>query len=135
MIKGPYAPNSTINIQSTNVAFSDEIPTSLQTQESKTLSASSRAALFDMHYVISQTLSTLNKKYLTGVISKCIHHKTRSLDQLNLFEQRILYSIVYNKKLEFAQLFLDQMVNCITGNKKPLNVPYPHWLGLILSRK
>ncbi|CAI9296762.1 unnamed protein product [Lactuca saligna] len=27
------------------------------------------------------------------------------------------------------------MVDCITRNMKPLNVPYPRWRGLILSRK
>ncbi|CAI9300708.1 unnamed protein product [Lactuca saligna] len=27
------------------------------------------------------------------------------------------------------------MVNCITENKKPMNVTYPRWLGRIFSRK
>ncbi|KAL7586034.1 hypothetical protein Lser_V15G42258 [Lactuca serriola] len=60
--------------------------------------------------------------------------KTGSLDQRNLFEKRVLYSIVYNKRLDFAQLFLDQMIDSIIANKKPLHVPYPRWLGMILSQ-
>ncbi|CAI9282871.1 unnamed protein product [Lactuca saligna] len=37
--------------------------------------------------------------------------------------------------LFFAQLFLDQVIDCIFGNKTPTYVPYTCWLGLILSRK
>ncbi|CAI9292031.1 unnamed protein product [Lactuca saligna] len=29
---------------------------------------------------------------------------------------------------------LNKYINGITGNKKPLYAPYPHWFGLILSR-
>ncbi|CAI9293507.1 unnamed protein product [Lactuca saligna] len=71
-------------------------------------------------------------KYLTGVIGNCLGHKIGSLDELNFFEQRILFSVVYIKRLDFAQLFLDPVIDCIIGNKKL--APYPCWLGLILAR-
>ncbi|CAI9276880.1 unnamed protein product [Lactuca saligna] len=38
-----------------------------------------------------------------------------------------------NKRLDFAQLFFDQLVECITGNKTPSYVLYPHRLVLILA--
>ncbi|CAI9271293.1 unnamed protein product [Lactuca saligna] len=59
---------------------------------------------------------------------------TGSLDQLNIFEKRILYSIVCNKRHDFSQLFLDQLIDCITGNKKPTYVLYTSWIGMILVR-
>ncbi|KAL7587603.1 hypothetical protein Lser_V15G38004 [Lactuca serriola] len=74
-------------------------------------------------------------KYLTGVIGRCLGHKTGSLDQLNFFEQRILYSIVDNKKLDFAQILLDHTIKCCSRNKRPVHVPYPRWLGLMLSHE
>ncbi|CAI9259831.1 unnamed protein product [Lactuca saligna] len=73
-------------------------------------------------------------KYLSGVIGKFLRHKTGSLDQLNLFEQRILYAMTCNKRLDFAQIFFDQLVECITGSKKATYVPYPHCLAPILVR-
>ena len=42
--------------------------------------------------------------------------------------------MVYNKILDFSQLFLDQLIDCITENKKPTYVPYARWLRLILAR-
>ena len=42
--------------------------------------------------------------------------------------------MVCNKILDFAQLFLDQLVECVTGNKKSEYVSYPYWIGLILAR-
>lgn len=43
--------------------------------------------------------------------------------------------IVYNKKLDFSQIFLDQVIECISGNKRLVHVPYPRWFGLILSHE
>lgn len=72
-------------------------------------------------------------KYLTGVIGKCLRHKTRSLEQLNLFKQHIVYVMACNKKLDFAQIVFDQMVECFTENKKSADVPYPLWLVLLMA--
>lgn len=36
-----------------------------------------------------------------------------------------------HKRLDFGQLFLDQLIECVSGNKKSTYVPYPHLLGLI----
>ncbi|CAI9286295.1 unnamed protein product [Lactuca saligna] len=41
--------------------------------------------------------------------------------------------MVCNKRLDFAQLFLDQLIDCITRKKKPSYVLDPRWLGLILA--
>lgn len=70
---------------------------------------------------------------MTGVIGKCLGQKTGSLDQLNLFMLRILYAIFRDKDLNFAQLFFDQLVECISGNKRPIYVPCPCWIALILA--
>lgn len=58
-----------------------------------------------------------------------------NLVSIESLEKGIPYSIVYNKKLNFAKLFLDQMIHYFTRNKKRLNAPYQCWLGLILSCK
>lgn len=55
--------------------------------------------------------------FLTGVLGKCLTHKPRSLDQLNAFEQCILFSFIKNKQLDFTQLIFDQYVEKIKGNK------------------
>ncbi|CAI9299322.1 unnamed protein product [Lactuca saligna] len=72
-------------------------------------------------------------KYFTGVIGKCLGHKTHSLYQLNPFEQRIVYVMTCKKGLVVPQLFFDQLVECITGNKRPTYVPYPLRLALIMT--
>lgn len=41
--------------------------------------------------------------------------------------------MAYNKMLGFGQLVFDQLVKCITGNKKTTYVPYPRWFALIMD--
>ena len=48
------------------------------------------------HLVLRQCLPPA-WNYLTGVIGKCLGHKTSSLDQLNSYELKLLYCFVYNK--------------------------------------
>lgn len=72
-------------------------------------------------------------KYLTGVSGKFLGHNTGSLDQLNLFEKRIMYAMACNKRLYFSQLFFDQLVESIIGNKKLTYFPYPRFLALIMA--
>lgn len=60
--------------------------------------------------------------------------KTGSLDQFNLFEKCILYDMGHKKNLDFDQLFFDQLVECINGNKSPTYVSYPQWLALLRAR-
>ncbi|CAI9302501.1 unnamed protein product [Lactuca saligna] len=159
VVKGPHAHNSLI-IQATNVAFSDEVPRQFANLGIEDFAnpfkrCPLRYTFYDFPYpfypkkvcmfyyscVVDSHARTITRtigygwKYLTVVIGKCIGHKTGSLDQLNLFEQRILFFIMYNKRLDFAQLFIDQVISYIIGNKKPVNVPYPCWLILILSHK
>lgn len=45
-------------------------------------------------------------KFLTCVLRKCLTNIMRSLDQMNSFEQHILFSIIKNKKLDFPNLSL-----------------------------
>ncbi|CAH1432076.1 unnamed protein product [Lactuca virosa] len=70
---------------------------------------------------------------MTGVIGKCLGHKIGSLDQLNLIELRILYAIVRHKDLDFAQLFFDHLVECISGNNRPTYLSYPRWIALLFA--
>ena len=72
-------------------------------------------------------------KYLTGVIGKCLGHKTSSLDQLNTIELQILYCLVYNKRTDYARLFFDHFVHIISGTKCSNYVPYPRWLALVFD--
>lgn len=64
-------------------------------------------------------------KSLIGVLGKCLTTKIRSLDQMNTFEQCILYSVVKNKQLDFAQLIFYQMGEIIVGAKRSTHVSYP----------
>lgn len=63
-------------------------------------------------------------KYLSGVIRKCLGHKTVNIDQLNLFEICIQYTMVKNKHLDFAKLIFDQLVVSILGKKRSSFVLY-----------
>lgn len=45
-----------------------------------------------------------------------------------------MYAMAYNKRLDFAQLFFNQLVKYVTRNKNSTYVPYPCWLGLFLAR-
>ena len=58
-------------------------------------------------------------KLVTGVIGKCLGHKTGSLDQLNHLEMRILLAMVINRQLDFAWLIFDQLVGYISGKQCP----------------
>lgn len=42
------------------------------------------------------------------------------------------YGLARDKKLNFIQLFFDQLIECISGKKRPTYVPYPRWLVLFL---
>ncbi|KAL4583300.1 hypothetical protein LXL04_007870 [Taraxacum kok-saghyz] len=84
------------------------------------------------HLVLRQCFP-LGWKYFTGVIGKCLGHKTTSLDQLNVFEQQILYCLLYNKRTDYARLFFDQLVHLISGSRRSTYVPYPRWLALVLD--
>ena len=72
-------------------------------------------------------------KYLTGVIGKCLGHKTSSLDQLNSYELKILYCLVFNKRTNYAQLFFDQLMDMISATRRSNYVPFPRWIALILE--
>ena len=63
-------------------------------------------------------------KYMTGVIGKCLCYKNSSLDQLNLYELKVLYGIYLNKRIDYAQLFFDQITEFIFGRKRPSYVPF-----------
>lgn len=51
---------------------------------------------------------------------------------MNSFEQRILFSVIKNKQLDFTQLIFNQIDEIIRGNKSSTHVPYPRWFELIL---
>jgi len=72
-------------------------------------------------------------KYITGVIGKCLCYKNSSHDQLNLYELKLFYSIYLNKRIDYAQLFFDQITEFVCANKRPSYVPFPRWLSLILQ--
>ena len=73
-------------------------------------------------------------KLLTGVIGKCLGHKTGSLDQLNLFELRILHAIVADRMYDFDGLIFDHFVDTISGRARPSYVTFPRLIGLCLQR-
>lgn len=52
---------------------------------------------------------------------------------MNLFEQCIMFSVIKNKHLNFAQVIFDQMADIIGGTKRSAHVPYPRWFALILK--
>ena len=54
-------------------------------------------------------------KLLSGIIGKCLGHKTGSLDQLNLFELRILHAFVADRMYDFAGLMFDHFADTISG--------------------
>ena len=58
-------------------------------------------------------------KLLTGIIGKFLGHKTGSLDQLNLFELRILRAMVADRIYDFAGLIFDHLVDTISGKTRP----------------
>ena len=72
-------------------------------------------------------------KLLTGVIGKCLGQKTGSLDQLNLFELRILHAFVANRMYDFAGLIFDHFVETISGKSRPPYVTFPRFIGLFLQ--
>ncbi|KAL4579768.1 hypothetical protein LXL04_015933 [Taraxacum kok-saghyz] len=72
-------------------------------------------------------------KLVTGIIGKCLGHKTGSLDQLNLFELRILHALVANRMYDFAGLIFDHLVATISGKARPTYVTFPRFIGLFLQ--
>lgn len=72
-------------------------------------------------------------KFLTGLIGKCLRHKTSSLDQLNLFEMQILYIMLKSTHLDFSHMIFDQLVSSISRMKRSFYVPYPCWFSLVLE--
>ena len=72
-------------------------------------------------------------KLVTGIIGKCLGHKTGSLDQLNLFELRILHALVANRMFDFAGLIFDHLVDTISGKARPAYVTFPRFIGLFLQ--
>ncbi|CAI9289934.1 unnamed protein product [Lactuca saligna] len=121
VIKGSNASDSPI-IQVKNVAFSDEIPKQI---------ANSRIKDF-VNYVKSCPLRTIREgRHRVTIDVECFQTALRLPRFENYSETPSEESCI----LDYAQLFLDQMIDCIIGNKKPMYVPYPHWHGLILSRK
>lgn len=72
-------------------------------------------------------------KLITGIIGKCLTQKTGSLDQLNLFELRILHALVADRLFDFAGLIFDHFVETISGRTRPQYVTFPRFIGLILE--
>ena len=70
---------------------------------------------------------------VTGVIGKCLGHKTGSLNQLNLFEMRILLAVVKNRQLDFPGLIFDHPVETISGKQRPAYVTFQGWISLCLQ--
>ena len=83
-------------------------------------------------FVLRQCLPA-GLKLITGVIGKCLGHKTGSLDQLNLFELRILHAFVSNQMYDFAGLIFDHLVETIVGKVRPAYVTFPRFIGLLLQ--
>ena len=44
-----------------------------------------------------------------------------------------MYVMAYNKRLDFAQLFFDQLFAYVVANNKPTYVHCPRWIELILA--
>ena len=84
------------------------------------------------HLVLSQCLPPA-WKYFTGVIGKCLGHKTSSLDQLNSYELKLLFCLVYNKRTDYAKLIFDHLVDLISGPRRSNYVPFPRWIALVLE--
>ncbi|KAL4586416.1 hypothetical protein LXL04_011052 [Taraxacum kok-saghyz] len=72
-------------------------------------------------------------KLITGIIGKCLGHKTGSLDQLNLFELRILHALVADQQYDFGGLFFNHFVETISGRARPQYVTFPRFIGLLLE--
>lgn len=72
-------------------------------------------------------------KFFLGVFGNCLTNKTRSLDHVKSFKQHILFFLFKNKKLDFARLILDQIVEIIQGSKIYIHVLYClRWFLIIL---
>ncbi|KAL4590854.1 hypothetical protein LXL04_003798 [Taraxacum kok-saghyz] len=84
------------------------------------------------NFTLRQCLPT-GWKLVTGIIGKCLGHKTGSLDQLNLFELRILHALVANRIYDFTGLIFDHLVATISGNARPTYVTFPSFIGLFLQ--
>lgn len=52
---------------------------------------------------------------------------------MSAFEQRIIFSIIKNKQLDFALMIFDQIVQIIIYNKRYTHVPYLKWFALGLQ--
>ena len=72
-------------------------------------------------------------KLLTGIIGTCLGHKTGSLDQLNLFELRILQAIVADRMYDFAGLMFDHFVDTISDRARPSYITFPRLIRLCLQ--
>ncbi|CAI9287586.1 unnamed protein product [Lactuca saligna] len=73
-------------------------------------------------------------KFFTGALCKCVGHKSRSGDQLRIYEQQVVYSLLLNKRLDYGALFFDQLVQLLRANVRADHVPFPRWIALVFDK-
>ncbi|CAI9282078.1 unnamed protein product [Lactuca saligna] len=90
--------------------------------------AGTRSALI-LHHCM-----TLGWKFFTGALCKCVGHKSRSGDQLSMYEQQVVCSLLLNKRLDYGAFFFDQLVQLLRANVCADHVPFPRWIALVLHK-
>ncbi|KAL7592928.1 hypothetical protein Lser_V15G35435 [Lactuca serriola] len=73
-------------------------------------------------------------KFFTGALCKCVGHKSRSGDQLSNYEQQVVCSLLLNKRLDYGELFFDQLVQLLRANVRVDHVPFPRWIALVFDK-
>nr|KAJ0187089.1 hypothetical protein LSAT_V11C900489010 [Lactuca sativa] len=73
-------------------------------------------------------------KFFTGALCKCVGHKSRSGDQLSNYEQQVVCSLLLNKRLDYGELFFDQLVQLLRANVRADHVPFPRWIALVFDK-
>ncbi|CAI9265233.1 unnamed protein product [Lactuca saligna] len=73
-------------------------------------------------------------KFFTSALCKCVGHKSHSGDQLSNYEQQVVCSLLLNKRLDYGELFFDQLVQLLYANVRADHVPFPCWIALVFDK-
>ncbi|KAJ9538558.1 hypothetical protein OSB04_031291 [Centaurea solstitialis] len=85
--------------------------------------------------------NTLYRKYMGGVwnffflhLLQCLSRKTGSVDQAHISTKQLAYVLIFQKKIDFAAYFFQELVKMM-GSSKKCNVPFVRFISMLIADK